>query len=149
MSVVTEGGGVTRGARRPGRPAAGQCILTNCHGRAGAPLGRVSIARHPLSPCMGRPRRVGSTIDGRAASAGALLISPRPWPAGRRADRGDALGPVMVTTLYIPTPGSYRNVLCSGMWLRARPKTERVHRQLAEIFHIERPGPARPGPTRP
>ena len=25
--------------------------------------------------------------------------------------------------------------------LRARPKAERVHRQLAEIFHIERPGP--------
>ena len=33
--------------------------------------------------------------------------------------------------------------------LRARPKAERVHRQLAEIFHIERPGPARPDPTRP
>ena len=28
--------------------------------------------------------------------------------------------------------------------LRARPKAERVHRQLAEIFHTERPGPARP-----
>ena len=28
--------------------------------------------------------------------------------------------------------------------LRARPKAERVHRQLAEIFHIERPGPTRP-----
>ena len=28
--------------------------------------------------------------------------------------------------------------------LRARPKAEQVHRQLAEIFHIERPDPTRP-----
>ena len=33
--------------------------------------------------------------------------------------------------------------------LRARPKAERVHRQLAEIFNIERPGPTRPDPARP
>ena len=33
--------------------------------------------------------------------------------------------------------------------LRARPKAERVHRQLAEIFHIERPSPTRPDPARP
>ena len=33
--------------------------------------------------------------------------------------------------------------------LRARPKAERVHRQLTEIFHIERPGPTRPDPARP
>ena len=29
-----------------------------------------------------------------------------------------------------------------SLLLRARPKAERVHRQLAEIFHIERPAPA-------
>ena len=39
------------------------------------------------------------------------------------------------------------NVSCSFLrsayfLLRARPKAERLHRQLAEIFHIERPGPA-------
>ena len=32
----------------------------------------------------------------------------------------------------------------ASYWLRATYKAERVYLQLAEIFHIERPGPARP-----
>ena len=55
--------------------------------------------------------------------------------------------------MYLPEVfilGMAAVLLWYGMvWLRARPKAERVHRQLAEIFHIERPGPARPGRTRP
>ena len=32
----------------------------------------------------------------------------------------------------------------ASYWLRATYKAERVYLQLAEIFHIERPGPAQP-----
>ena len=35
-------------------------------------------------------------------------------------------------------------IITNGNLLRARPKAEQVHRQLADIFHTERPGPTRP-----
>ena len=36
---------------------------------------------------------------------------------------------------------------CKFCLLKVRPKAERIHRQLAEIFHIEQPGLTRPDPT--
>ena len=41
----------------------------------------------------------------------------------------------------------FTGILRSETYYERGRWAERVHRQIAEIFHIERPGPARPGPT--